>query len=75
MKNIGAAGAFLLVEKNSLNSNEIQSTTIRQFKGLEKPVVILVCPSQDQLNFTELMYVGTSRAINHLELLIRSNAD
>jgi hypothetical protein len=75
MKNIEAAGAFLLVEKNSLHSNEIQSTTIRQFKGLEKPVVILVCPPQDQLNFTELMYVGTSRAINHLELLIRSNSD
>ena len=30
-------------------------------------------PWGDEPNFTELMYVGTSRAINHLELLLRLN--
>lgn len=74
MKDLETVGAFQIVETPSLYPDEIQSMTIRQFKGLEKPVVILVCPTEIEMSFTELMYVGTSRATNHLELLLKKDS-
>jgi len=69
VNDLETAGAFQIVETPSLYPNEIQTMTIRQFKGLEKPVVILVCPPETDMRFIELMYVGSSRATNHLEIV------
>jgi hypothetical protein len=62
-------GSFRLVPERSKNSLEIYSTTIRLFKGLESPVVVLLVPPGLK-EYNELMYVGISRARNHLEMLI-----
>lgn len=59
---------FQLAEDASPVPNHIHTTTIRLFKGLESPVVILIQPEADA-SFNELMYVGQSRAKHHLILL------
>jgi hypothetical protein len=59
---------FRLVSQPSPVREEIYTTTIRLFKGLERPVVILIVPRSDAA-MTELMYVGQSRAQHHLILL------
>lgn len=61
-------GAFSLSAKLSVRPDEVWSPTIRQFKGLESPVVILVVPP-DIHPLEELMYVGLSRAMNHVVVL------
>jgi len=66
-------GSFRLVPERSVNSSEIYSTTIRLFKGLESPVVVLLVPPGLE-EFNELMYVGISRARNHLEIILEANA-
>ncbi|MEW6403219.1 MAG: NERD domain-containing protein [Chloroflexota bacterium] len=63
------SGVFRLVADLPQGTNEIQCTTIRLFKGLESPVIILVCPAASDEMFDELMYVGISRAQSHLEIL------
>jgi hypothetical protein len=63
-------GAIQLVPNTPTLHNEVQCTTIRLFKGLEKPVVILVEPTEQNEIKNELMYVGISRAVTHLELII-----
>jgi len=69
---LASPGAFQLVPERSASSSDIYSTTIRLFKGLESPVVILlVPPGLEQYN--ELMYIGISRARNHLEVIIEKN--
>jgi hypothetical protein len=69
------SGAFRLVSGLPKGSNEIQCTTIRLYKGLESPVIILVCPAISDERFEELMYVGISRAQSHLEILIEEGTD
>jgi len=63
-------GVFNLVSTRTGIPNDIFTTTIRLFKGLESPVIILICPSTDIARLDELMYVGISRARNHLILLL-----
>ena len=65
------AGAIRIVSGKTNLPEEVQASSIRQFKGLEKAVVILVEPSKSDNNYTELMYVGISRARNHLEILLK----
>ncbi|MBI9047556.1 MAG: AAA family ATPase, partial [Anaerolineaceae bacterium] len=65
-------GIFRLVEKKSPGPDEIYATTIRLFKGLEKPVVILLIPENFNL-MDEMIYVGTSRATGHLEIIVHQN--
>jgi superfamily I DNA/RNA helicase len=63
-------GKWKLTQQWPPAANEIYTTTIYQFKGLESPVVILaeISESQNQ-NLETLLYVGCSRAKNHLVLL------
>lgn len=67
-------GAHKLISRPSISEDEIYCTTIRLFKGLEKPVVILVVPANSE-NSDELLYVGLSRGCNHVEVLIDEDLD
>lgn len=59
-------GNFRLVDRPGA-SGEIYCTTIHQFKGLESPVVLLVELEPDDVEgISNLLYVGASRAHNHL---------
>ena len=60
---------FHLVSDPADSENAIYTTTIRLFKGLERPVVILIMPV-DKAYSDELMYIGLSRACNHVEVLV-----
>ena len=62
-------GTFQLIDDPGSKDNLIQSTTIRRFKGLERPIVILIVPSENG-GIRELLYVGMSRARNHLHLFL-----
>jgi hypothetical protein len=45
--------------------------SIRRFKGLERPVVILLeIPRDDPERLDRLLYIGTSRAIQHLVVIV-----
>jgi ATP-dependent exoDNAse (exonuclease V) beta subunit len=43
--------------------------TIRRFKGLERPVVVLVELKADDSRLSRLLYVGASRATQHLVVI------
>lgn len=66
----GFVGNFRLTDRWPPGSNEVYCTTPYLFKGLESPVVILVevYPSSNQ-DLETLLYVGCSRARNHLIVL------
>lgn len=68
LRDMPVPAPFRLVADPSRVLDEIHTTTIRLFKGLESPVVILIVPVGDH-TLNELMYVGQSRARNHLILL------
>jgi len=69
LNQVKRTGAIRLVERSPRQPDEVLCTSIRLFKGLEKPVVVLVDPGEYNEFQTELMYVGTSRATIHLEVL------
>ena len=46
--------------------------SIRRFKGLERPVVVLVELKSDDKRREQLLYVGASRATQHLIVIGRS---
>lgn len=59
---------FHLVPESAHGEKEVLCTSVRLFKGLESPVVVLVMPDgTDRLE--EMMYVGLSRARNHVVIL------
>lgn len=64
-------GVFQLVDDPEAMDNAIHCTTIRKFKGLERPIVILLVPPENRGD-NELLYVGMSRARNHLHLILAS---
>ena len=63
-------GDFLLTDQRPAGSGELFCSTIHSFKGLESPVVILaeIEPSAAQ-DLETILYVGCSRACNHLVVL------
>lgn len=64
-------GNFVLVDRPNLSSGEIFATTVRRFKGLERPVIVL-CEVDARIAPEEidtLLYVGTSRARTYLVIL------
>ena len=67
-------GSWQLTEQWPPASGEVYATTIHQFKGLESPIVILaeLTPSSQQ-DLDTLLYVGCSRARNHLILLVSAD--
>lgn len=70
----GPLGHFRLVDTPTDASGEVYCTTVHKFKGLESPVVILAEIDNDQLwNLPTVLYVGCSRARNHLTLLIAAD--
>lgn len=70
---LGPYGMFNLTN-NWNNTRDIYCTSIYGYKGLESPVVILaeLTPSDHQ-DLAALLYVGCSRAKNHLIILARSD--
>jgi len=67
---LGPVGNFLLTDQWSTGSGEIFCSTVHSFKGLESPVVILaeIEPYITQ-DLESILYVGCSRACNHLIVL------
>jgi len=61
---------FHLVPDIGSGAHDVYTTTIRQFKGLEQPVVVLIVPPRGSWKYEELMYVGLSRARNHVEIIV-----
>jgi hypothetical protein len=52
-----------------LPDDVILCDTIRRFKGLERPVIVLVELSEDDPKLEQLLYVGMSRARQHLVVI------
>lgn len=63
-------GNFVLSDRSTPHPNQIMTTTIHRFKGLERKVVIMaeLDPSV-RFDLETLMYVGCSRARTHLIVL------
>ncbi len=63
-------GNFVLSDRSTSQPNQIMTTTIHRFKGLERKVVIMaeLDPSV-RFDLETLMYVGCSRARTHLIIL------
>ena len=73
---LGPIGSWRLTDEWSSGSGEIFCTTIHAFKGLESPVVILAeIEPHSACDLDTLLYVGCSRACNHLVLLISADLD
>jgi hypothetical protein len=70
----GHLGNLRLTDQWPPGSGEVYCTTVHGFKGLESPVVILaeLCPTHHQ-DLETLLYVGCSRARNHLIILAEEN--
>jgi hypothetical protein len=69
-------GNFQLSDQTPLEPGKVLATTVRRFKGLDHPAIIL-CEIDETLNPNDaetLMYVGTSRAKAYLVVLISTNA-
>ena len=64
-KHLGAAA----LEAPELPSDAILCDTIRRFKGLERPVIILVELRPDDPRLDRHLYVGASRARQHLVVI------
>jgi hypothetical protein len=67
---LGPVGNFRLTDQWSTGSGEIFCSTVHSFKGLESPIVILaeIEPNAAQ-DLEAVLYVGCSRACNHLVVL------
>ncbi|MFN2135595.1 MAG: ATP-binding domain-containing protein, partial [Candidatus Promineifilaceae bacterium] len=71
----GRLGSFLLTRNWDTDYNEIFYETIHSFKGLESPVIILTEIAADiSSKADELLYVGCSRARNHLVVICHEDA-
>ena len=70
----GRVGNFRLSRDWDVDYDEIFYETIHSFKGLERPVIILVELTEDMKNAVdELMYVGCSRARHHLVVICQKS--
>ncbi len=68
---MGSLGNYRLTDQWTDASGEVFCTTVHKFKGLESPVVILAEVDGEQAwNLRTILYVGCSRARNHLVLLV-----
>ncbi|MBN1887184.1 MAG: NERD domain-containing protein [Thermoflexales bacterium] len=67
---LGMLGNLMLTDQWAAGSGEVFCTTIHAFKGLESPIVILaeIEPEASQ-DMESILYVGCSRACNHLVVL------
>lgn len=68
----GVNGRFVLTPERGKLGNRIHFSSIRSFKGLESPVVVLVeTEDLDEATRDQQMYVAISRARNHCVILER----
>lgn len=66
----GRLGNLRLTDQWPPASGEVYATTVHSFKGLESPVIILAeLEPSDRQDLETLLYVGCSRARNHLIIL------
>ncbi len=61
----GKIGAFQVCSGEEYDGDKVVFDSIRRFKGLERPVIILV-ELEDVLDQEDLLYVGITRANAHL---------
>ena len=54
-----------MTDADNMSDEAVVIDTVRRFKGLERPVILLAFRSSDRLE-SEYAYVGTSRASSHL---------
>jgi len=69
-------GNLQLTDRRPLAAGEVFATTVRRFKGLERPAIVL-CEVDGQMSPEDievLMYVGTSRAKTYLVVLLDQSA-
>jgi hypothetical protein len=66
---LGQLGNFRLTDEWAAGGTEIYCSTVHSFKGLESPVVILAEVDNGANDLDTPMYVGGSRAMNHLIVL------
>jgi hypothetical protein len=67
---LGPLGNFRLVDQQTEATGDVYCTTIHSFKGLESPIIILAELDNEQIwHLSTVLYVGCSRARNHLILL------
>lgn len=69
-------GNIQLTDRLPLAPSEVFATTVRRFKGLERPVIVL-SEIDGRMSADEaetLMYVGTSRAKTYLVILVGQDA-
>jgi hypothetical protein len=69
-------GNVQLTDELPLKAGQVFATTVRRFKGLDRPTIVL-CEIDDTLSPDEvetLMYVGTSRAEAFLVVLLSADA-
>lgn len=69
-------GNIQLTDRLPLSPGEVFTTTIRRFKGLERPVIVL-CEVDGRMSSDDmeaLMYVGMSRAKTYLAVLLGQDA-
>jgi DNA helicase IV len=70
LSRVGRLGSFILTRNSDTDYNEVFYETIYSFKGLESPVIILTeISSEIGDKAQELLYVGCSRARNHLVII------
>jgi hypothetical protein len=73
------SGGLQLIDTLPPQPGQIYCTTIHDFKGLERAVVVLVGVgqrlTQEEHDLNSLLYVGCSRARHHLIVLMPENAD
>ncbi len=67
-------GPFTFVDAFPAGAERVCLTSVRRFKGLESPVVILIVPA-GKAYADDLLYVGISRACQHLEILVAEDVD
>ena len=71
---LGTLANCRLVDRQAVASGEVFCTTVHSFKGLESPVVILAeIDAFASRDLETVLYVGCSRACNHLLILTSDN--
>jgi hypothetical protein len=67
---LGPLGNFRITDQWAAGSGEIFCSTVYTYKGLESPIVILAEIEPEVWNLEPILYVGCSRACNHLIVLV-----
>ena len=72
-RGIKKLGAFRLSAQENPDPNCIRVTAVQNYRGLERKVVILVELDNRSVNYPEILYIGMSRAKDHLVVLFSAD--